>query len=91
MTGGLALGGIALTLVGWRRREGIADEFNSACPTSALDATSFNECTLARDAAQRDVSGWETVTTVGLVVAGGAAVTSVILFATEPSGSVTWA
>jgi len=92
---GLAAAGFGLALVSWRAREGVVSDYEGECRT-ARDMAAEAHCSQSqeRGAADGRVSDWEAGTAVGLVAGGVFAVTSVILFATEPSRRVsatTWA
>lgn len=82
--GGVALAGFGLALASWRLREGAVSDYAARCQT-APDRATADRCSADRVPADEEVSRWEAVTAVGLAAGGVFAVTSVILFATEPS------
>jgi hypothetical protein len=88
--GGVALASFGLALVSWRVREGVVSDYLAACPAATSTAEG---CGARWDTADGEASQWETLTTVGLVAGGAFALTSAILFVTEPSRSpsaTTW-
>lgn len=81
---GVAVAGFGLALVSWRVREGVVSDYTTTCLT-APDLATQQRCGAERVPAEEGVSRWEAVTAAGLVAGGVFAVTSAILFATEPS------
>jgi len=93
--GGVALAGFGLALVSWRQREAaVAVYLDLRCPTGDTSDAERTRCVGPHNTARKGESLWEAVTAVGLVAGGVFAVTSAILFATEPSRReprTTWA
>lgn len=85
--GGLAVAGFGLALASWQLREGVVDAYKArGCPTEdTTDRTLYDACTSAHREAEGERDQWEALTAVGLAAGGAFAITSVILFATEPS------
>lgn len=93
---GAAVAGFGFGIVSWQLREAaVADYLATPCPNGpAPDLPTTGRCTPLHRALGEDVSRWEALTAVGLVAGGAFAVTSAILFATEPSRRApltTWA
>lgn len=83
--GGLAVAGFALSLVGWRLREGAVSDYLAQCPSADIaDRMVFDQCTPRHATLLTVVDQWQTVTTVGLVAGGVFAVASAVLFTTTP-------
>lgn len=94
--GGLAVAGFGLALAAWRLREDAVVAYNgSTCPTGDTpDMALAARCGIERAAADSDRARWDAVAAVGLAAGGAFAVTSVILFVTEPSrraSATSWA
>jgi hypothetical protein len=79
---GIAAAGFGLALVSWRVREGVVTSDIVECPVAA---STEENCGAEWGTADGERAQWEAVTTVGLIAGGAFAVTSAILFATEPS------
>ncbi len=85
---GTAVAGFGMALVTWRIREGVANDTPDECRVATTsDQALVDRCTAWNNNAQSQLDTWDALSVVGLVAGGALAVTSVVLFATEPRGS----